>query len=258
MNQKVSPYLYRLGYHFSWKNIWPLGYNESKYIIISYQIRIFLNELLKKFEISSLNIFFYSLIKMNITIITSYPNIFLQNKQKELNLIKSKLKKFLLSKKIKLDFSLSILRENFHSISAQQIALHISNNLSQFKSLNFIAKEIIRKYKYQLEGLRIEVKGRIRGKTMCSKKIFVLGVLPLSTISKRIEYSFQKCYSKTSGILGIKVYLINKFKKIYNTKKRKRTSNSNNANKPIFSSKKTKIYKNLEILTSKNDKIILD
>lgn len=57
-----------------------------------------------------------------------------------------------------------------------------------------------------LQGIRIQISGKINGFSRKRKRVLSWGTLPLQTISNKIDYSYRVAITKF-GVFGIKVWL---------------------------------------------------
>ena len=89
--------------------------------------------------------------------------------------------------------------------------------------LNFINKILKEFYKMnpKILGYKLQVKGRLNRSKRKRKFIYQEGQIPLSTLNKNIEYTFNEFITK-SGICSIKMWFYLKNLKIKKLKKNKK------------------------------------
>jgi len=61
--------------------------------------------------------------------------------------------------------------------------------------------------KKEIEGIRVQIKGRIQGAEIANKEWFCLGKVSLQTITNPVDYAETRAYT-LSGVLGVKIWLV--------------------------------------------------
>nr|QEM01804.1 30S ribosomal protein S3 [Nephromyces sp. ex Molgula occidentalis] len=222
MGKKKNPFLLRTNYYPFYKTFIKTPFKFKKYFLYNSKLNWDIYSYFKNLE----NIFLILDIKINYW---NYNNIiiyiYLPFYNKLLNLQISDNKIYFLVDKVKYlqklinlkyklnyNFYFEIIYSkkefNFQNYIIFYIKNLITNNNS-FKTilkkslfeLNFILNNI-----YILYGLKIKIKGRIKGSNLSKIENFKKGIIPLQTINNNIKYNWK--YIKTKfGSLGIKLWI---------------------------------------------------
>jgi len=285
MGQKILPISLRLKNKKNWHSQWITDKkNYSEILHFDLEVRKYIETLFnnKKKTISQIkinkiskNLYIYifvnnyfkrEIFKKKIKILY-YLNSFLKNQynikifilkthfklnkyQKNLRILIKYLKKKRKKNKKLLKF-LSICQIAFSICKMNMISKYICRTIKKKKIhkgyLNFINKILKEFYKMnpKILGYKLQIKGRLNKSKRKRKFIYQEGQIPLSTLKKNVQYTFDEFITK-SGVCSIKIwfYLKNlKKKKLIKNKKINEIFNKKNKFS-ILKKKKRKFIKN--------------
>ncbi|MDH3004717.1 MAG: 30S ribosomal protein S3 [Candidatus Shikimatogenerans sp. JK-2022] len=221
MGQKVNPIVNRLGLINGWQSIWIKNYNLN--IKEDYDIREYINKrFLKKFCISTI------LIERNrnkiiITICTSKPAIVIGKKGNEVEYIKKKIKNIIINNNIN-NNNFLLKKKNFNKkriniyinvvdvIKPQIDALLVAKNICRQIENRIYYKKIIKlsilyAMKMKIQGIKIQISGRLNGVEMSRRETYKKGIIKVSTFRSNIDYGFFEALT-TYGKIGVKVWIM--------------------------------------------------
>ncbi|YBU89446.1 MAG: 30S ribosomal protein S3 [Candidatus Walczuchella monophlebidarum] len=202
MGQKTNPIANRLGIIRGWDSNWYGGKNYKNRIKEDYQIRQYIEVHFSKSSIS--HIYIESTLKMIIlTITSSRPGIIIGKGGKEIDKLKESLKKM-----TEKDVNINIYDIRNSSLDARLVAKNLSQKISNRISYKKAVKGAISDAKrLDVEGIKIQISGRLNGAEMSRTESYKEGRIPLSTLRANIDYAID--FAKTSyGIIGIKVWIM--------------------------------------------------
>ncbi|WGH25205.1 MAG: 30S ribosomal protein S3 [Candidatus Shikimatogenerans bostrichidophilus] len=223
MGQKTNPISNRLGLIYGWKSIWINNYLLN--VKEDNDIRNYINKrFLNRYCIS--NIFIErTRNKIIITICTSKPAIVIGKKGKEVDfiknqikiIIKNNLKNNLLNNKTNYKECnvyinvIDIIKPELDALLvAKNICRQIENRISYKKSIKF---SILSAMKMKVQGIKIQISGRLNGAEMARRELYKKGTIKLSTFRSNIDYGFYEA-NTTYGKIGVKVWIMKNI--IYN------------------------------------------
>ncbi|WGH25020.1 MAG: 30S ribosomal protein S3 [Candidatus Shikimatogenerans bostrichidophilus] len=213
MGQKTNPIANRLGFIYGWKSMWVNNYLDN--IKEDYDIRTYINNrFVNKYCISSIFIE-KTRNKMVITICTSKPAIVIGKKGKEVEYLKSNIKKIIINKKVSIYINvIDIVRpEKDALLVSKNICRQIVNRVSYKKAIKL---SIYNTMKNKVKGIKIQISGRLNGAEMARREIYKQGTIKLSTFRSNIDYGFSEAKT-TYGKIGVKVWIMKNI--IYNNTK---------------------------------------
>ena len=286
MGQKILPISLRLKNKKNWHSQWIIDKkNYSEILHFDLEIRKYIETLFnnKKKAIAQIkinkiskNLYIYifvnnyfkrEILKKKIKILY-YLNLFLKNQynikifilkthfklnkyQKNLRILIKYLKKKKKKNKKLLKF-LSICQIAFNIGKMNMISKYICRTIKKKKIhkgyLNFINKILKEFYKMnsKILGYKLQVKGRLNKSKRKRKFIYQEGQVPLSTLKKNVQYTFDEFITK-SGVCSIKIWFylkdIKKIKKLIKNKKINGVFDKKDKFS-IFNNKKRKFIKN--------------
>lgn len=213
MAQKVHPSGFRLNttqeHYSSWcqKN-WV---EYSCYLKRDYKIRVLIKKTFKDLNLSKISIRQnYSIKNININIFSNKSILLIKNF--ELPNFHTKIQNIL---NRSVSYSINIYNVTEPNADANFIAFYIQDLLK--KRIPF--KRIIRKatalakHNYFVDGIKIQLSGRLNGAEIARREWIKKGQMPLQTLRSHISY-VSKISKTTHGILGIKVWVF-KGKELY-------------------------------------------
>ncbi|MGX7590206.1 30S ribosomal protein S3 [Candidatus Karelsulcia muelleri] len=200
MGQKVNPISNRLGISTCCKSIWySEKFNQLKEDL---EIRKYLNIRLAKSYLS------YIYIERNkyqifLTIYSSRPAIIIGKGGKEIDKLKQEIKK-ITKKKINIKILEVKIPELDAQLIARNLANQIENRLPYKKAIKFAIYSALRK---KVEGIKIQISGRLNGTEMARTEFYKEGRIPFSTFRANIDYATYEAHT-TYGKIGIKVWIM--------------------------------------------------
>ncbi|WDI79591.1 30S ribosomal protein S3 [Candidatus Karelsulcia muelleri] len=205
MGQKVNPISNRLGISTYWKSRW---YSENfKQLKEDLEIRNYLNIRLAKGFLSSIYIERTNY-KIFITIYSSRPAIIIGKLGNEIEKLKQGINKILKQGINKKQININILEVKIPEVDAlliaKNIANQIENRLSYKKARKFAIYSALRK---KVEGIKIQISGRLNGTEMARTEFYKEGRIPFSTFRANIDYATYEAHT-TYGKLGLKVWIM--------------------------------------------------
>jgi len=201
MGQKVNPNCFRIGITNSWQSSWYS--NENDYKIKLYQdikIRKFIFKKFKHASIAKINID-RLISKIVINIYSSKPGLIIGKKGADIEKIKNNIIEITNSVVV-----ISILELKKFEIHPFLIANFISEQLEKRVSFRKVIKRVISNtIKSGVEGIKVNIKGRLGGTEIARTEWHKEGRVPLHTLKFKVDYAFAEAYT-TYGIIGVKVW----------------------------------------------------
>ncbi|MGX7593313.1 30S ribosomal protein S3 [Candidatus Karelsulcia muelleri] len=200
MGQKVNPISNRLGISTCWKSIWYSSkFNQLKEDL---EIRKYLNIRLAKSYLSYIYIE-RKPSKILITISSSRPAIIIGKGGKEIDKLKKEINN-LTKKKININILEVKIPELDARLMARNIANQIENRLPYKKAIKIAIYSALRQ---NVEGIKIQISGRLNGTEMARTEFYKEGRIPFSTFRANIDYATCEAHT-TFGKIGIKVWIM--------------------------------------------------
>jgi len=210
MGQKVNPIIFRLETVKNspeWQSSW---YADKKkyglYLLEDKKIRDLIQKKLNAAGIVSTRIE-RSNKKIKIILVVSRPGLVIGRGGKELENLKNDINKIIFKKGIKQNIDIQVEEFKYADLSAKLIAEKIAFQLTKRMPYRRVVLSSMEKsMSAGAKGIKIVLGGRINGAEISRREKFFQGVVPLSTIRRKIDYA--ECPSLTrSGYIGVKVYL---------------------------------------------------
>lgn len=204
MGQKTHPLGFRIGITQKHKSSWFSDTKKySKLLQEDYIIRSHIESKLKTASIINIKID-RKVDQIEIEIKTARPGIVLgrlgagiENLRQEIN---TKLKN-------KKQIRINIIEVTDPDKEAALIAEFISQQLEKRVAFRRSVRQAIqRSQKANIEGIKIQVSGRLNGAEIARSEWFREGRVPLQTLRADIDYSYKRAQT-IYGVLGIKVWL---------------------------------------------------
>jgi len=206
VGQKVNPYGLRLGINKSWKSKWfvdPREYANTLHEDLAIRKTILTCPETKGADIADVEIIRHPQ-RVTIVVHTSRPGIIIGSKGANIEKIGSRLQT-VAGKKIQLKIK-EIKRPE---IDAQLIALNIARQLKARGSFRRALKMAVSSaLKAGVQGVKVQVSGRLGGSEMKRMEQYKDGRVPLHTLRAAIDYGFATAET-TFGTIGVKVWVFN-------------------------------------------------
>jgi small subunit ribosomal protein S3 len=208
LGQKVHPLGFRLVTTQKHRSIWFAGF-ESYPELISEDtaIRTFLETKTKEAGISKIEIKRNSdANKIEVTIFSARPGLFVGNSGLELVNIYSSLKKCISSNRNIIINIVEIKNPDAQAELIGDIIVELLEKRVAFRKA--VKKGIFRAQAAKVLGIKVQVSGRLNGAEMARTEWIREGRVPLQTLRADIDYA-EKRANTIYGVLGIKVWLFN-------------------------------------------------
>ncbi len=206
MGQKIDPRNLRMGINKTWKSRWYSDKNYQSNLKQDILLREDLKERLKTAGIASVEIE-RSVAKIRIIVATSKPGILIGRGGQGVDELKSLIKKKYFSKE-KLELQIDIREVKAMEEDAQLVADDMAHQLEKRVSFRRVMKMTIDKVmkSRNIQGIKVELSGRLGGAEMSRREWLADGNLPLQTLRADIDFAKSTGYT-TFGTLGVKVWL---------------------------------------------------
>nr|YP_009497383.1 ribosomal protein S3 [Biddulphia biddulphiana]AWT40096.1 ribosomal protein S3 [Biddulphia biddulphiana] len=206
MGQKTHPLGFRLGITQNHKSVWYANSNQySNLLKEDDQIRTYINKLAKTAGISNIKINRNGLNDtIKLTIETGIPGALVGNKGLVIKNLLINIKKFLSPTcQLRIDI-IEVEKVNFN---ASLLADLIVTKLEQRIAFRQAIREALENAQEEkVNGIKIQVSGRLNGAEIARSEWTREGRVPLQTLRADIDYSLKEA-NTIYGILGIKVWL---------------------------------------------------
>lgn len=206
MGQKTHPLGFRLGITQEHKSAWYAKFNQYANILKEDdQIRTYLNTLAKTASISNVKIYRNGLnnqIQLNIE--TGRPGALVGNDGIGIENLLTNIKKFLPNH---CQLTINIIEIQRVSLNASLIADLVVNQLEQRIPFRRAIREALQSAQEEnVNGIKIQVSGRLNGAEIARSEWIREGRVPLQTLRADIDYTAKEAHT-IYGVLGIKVWL---------------------------------------------------
>ncbi|MCC5814096.1 MAG: 30S ribosomal protein S3 [Leptospira sp.] len=200
MGQKVNPIGLRLGITRTWDSIWYSKQEYRKNLHEDLKIRRFLTKKLKNAGMVKVVVERFPE-KINVNIHTSKPGVVIGQKGNNIEAIKTILKTM-----AEKPISLNIIEVKKPEIVAQAVAETVAVQIEQRMPFRRVMKQELRRaMRGGVEGVKIQISGRLNGADMARVEKYMEGRIPLHTLRAKIDYGFKEALT-TYGQIGVKVW----------------------------------------------------
>ncbi len=201
MGQKVNPIGLRLGITKKWTSQWYAEHDFKDKLLEDQRIKKQIKAKIYYAGISRIEIE-RKRNKMTVNIYAAMPGIIIGRKGSEVE----KLKKFI-SSLTKSDVTVNIRDVSKPETDAQLIAENIALQLEKRMPYRRVMKRAAYlALKKGVEGVKIQMSGKLGGAEMARKEWIKEGRIPLSTLRADIDYGFAESLTQ-AGVIGIKVWV---------------------------------------------------
>ena len=206
MGQKTHPLGFRLGITQEHKSSWYANFNQySNVLEEDDKIRTFLHTIAKANSISNVRINRNGLndqVQLNIE--TGKPGILVGDRGAGLEKLLTNIKKLL---PVDRQVTINIFEVEKVDLNASLLADLVAEQLEKRIAFRRAIREALqRAQKQNVNGIKIQVSGRLNGAEMARSEWIREGRVPLQTLRADIDYATQEA-NTIYGILGIKVWL---------------------------------------------------
>jgi len=201
LGQKVNPIGLRLGITKKWTSQWYAEHDFKDKLLEDQKIKKQIKAKIYYAGISKIEIE-RKRNKMTVNIYAAMPGIIIGRKGSEVE----KLKKFI-SSLTKSDVTVNIRDVSKPETDAQLIAENIALQLEKRMPYRRVMKRsAYLALKKGVEGVKIQLSGKLGGAEMARKEWIKEGRIPLSTLRADIDYGFAESLTQ-AGVIGIKVWV---------------------------------------------------
>ena len=206
MGQKTHPLGFRLGITQEHKSTWYANFNQySNVLQEDDKIRTYLNSISKSNSISNVRINRNGLndqIQLNIE--TGKPGILVGDLGVGLEKLLTNLKKLLPEDR---QLTINVFEIEKVDLDASLLADLVADQLEKRIAFRRAIREALqRAQKQNVNGIKIQVSGRLNGAEIARSEWIREGRVPLQTLRADIDYATQEA-NTIYGVLGIKVWL---------------------------------------------------
>ncbi|HIC27806.1 MAG TPA: 30S ribosomal protein S3 [Gammaproteobacteria bacterium] len=203
MSHKVHPKIFRIRETKDWLSRWVEKRAYAKTLEEDFRIREFLGARLKEASIESIEIERFAG-RLTVIISSGRPGLIIGRGGSGIEIIKKALQKFVSVKDVRLE--IREIKNPFES--AALIAQSIAQQLEKRMPHRRIMKQTLQKVSATkgIEGVKLEVAGRLGGADIARREVLKDGRLPLQTQRAIIDYALAEAKT-TYGIVGVKVWL---------------------------------------------------
>jgi small subunit ribosomal protein S3 len=206
MGQKTHPLGFRLGITQEHKSTWYANFNQYANILKEdNDIRTYLNSISKFNSISNIQINRTCLndqIQLNIA--TGKPGILVGEGGSNIRKLFQSIQKFL---PINRELLINVLEVEKVDLNATLLAYSVAEQLEKRIAFRRAIREALQKaQKQNVNGIKIQVSGRLNGAEIARSEWIREGRVPLQTLSADIDYATTEA-NTIYGVLGIKVWL---------------------------------------------------
>ncbi|HOG68728.1 MAG TPA: 30S ribosomal protein S3 [Fibrobacteraceae bacterium] len=202
MGQKTHPYGLRLGVIKGWQSKW---YAEDKFADLLYEDIVLRRYLMKRFEHASIAKIGIerTVKKVNVNLYTARPGIVIGKKGEELDRLKGELQ-FLTGKEIYISVHEIKRPETDAKLVAENIARQLEKRISFRRAMKRAIQSAMR---MGVEGIKVQVGGRLGGAEIARVEKYAEGRVPLHTLRADIDYATSTAKT-VYGAIGVKVWIM--------------------------------------------------
>ena len=206
MAHKVHPKAFRMKETKDWSSRWIEGKNYAKTLEGDFRIREFLAKKLKEASVESIDIE-RILGKITVIVSSARPGLIIGRGGSGIELLRKSIEGLVGKSKAK-EVRLEIREIKNPWESATLTAQFVAQQLEKRMPPRRVLKQTLQKVMATkgIEGVKVEIAGRLGGAEIARREWLKLGRLPLQTIRAKIEYGFAEALT-TYGTIGVKVWV---------------------------------------------------
>ena len=206
MGQKTHPLGFRLGITQEHKSTWYTNLNHYANILEEDdKIRTYINSIAKKNNISNVQIYRNGLNdKIQLNLETGKPGILVGDLGAGLEILLNNIKKLIPSNR---QLTIKVFEVEKVDLDATLLAHLVAEQLEKRVAFRRAIREALqRAQKQNVNGIKVQVSGRLNGAEMARSEWIREGRVPLQTLRADIDYATTEA-NTIYGILGVKVWL---------------------------------------------------
>jgi small subunit ribosomal protein S3 len=204
MGQKVNPIGLRLGINRTWRSRWfvdPRDYADALHEDLALRRAIEDSPETKSADIAEVEIVRHPQ-RITVIIHTARPGVLIGAKGSNIEKLGGHLQR-LVGKKIKLNIKEVIRPETHATLVAKNVARQLKARGSFRRAMTMAINNSM---KTGIQGIKVNVAGRLGGSEMSRSEQMMKGRVPLHTFRADIEYGFAEA-NTTFGTIGVKVWI---------------------------------------------------
>ena len=205
MGQKCHPYGFRVGITLPWISRWYSRKKDfGKYLVEDQRIKKFIKARLYQAGIAKIeierggdetNVFLYS----------ARPGVVIGKKGVEIDKLREELQKFSQGEGKKIQVNIKEISKP--ELEAQLVAEGVSEQLLKRTSFRRAMKKAVETVMSQgAKGVKIVCAGRLGGAEIARTEKYMVGSLPLHTLTADVSYGFAEA-ATPYGVIGVKVWI---------------------------------------------------
>lgn len=205
MGQKCHPYGFRVGITRTWKSRWYARKKDfGKYLVEDQRIKRFIKSRLYQAGISKIeierggdetNVFLYS----------ARPGVVIGKKGVEIDKLREELRKFGSGEGKKIQVNIREIAKP--ELDGQLVAEGVAEQLLKRASFRRAMKKAMETCQGQgALGVKIVCAGRLGGAEIARTEKYMVGSLPLHTLTADVDYGFAEA-ATPYGVIGVKVWI---------------------------------------------------
>ncbi|MCZ6769335.1 MAG: 30S ribosomal protein S3 [Acidobacteria bacterium] len=201
MGQKVHPYGFRLGYHFTWKSRWFATKNYGRLLHEDLKIKAELKRRFYHAGISRIEIE-RAANKLTVIVHTSRPGIIIGRKGSEIDKLKSDLQ-VTTGREVYINIQEVRKPELEAQLVAESIAQQLVKRVAFRRAMRRAVDTSVR---FGAQGIKVRCAGRLNGAEIARAEWYLQGRLALHTLRADIDYGFAEAFT-SYGVIGVKVWV---------------------------------------------------
>lgn len=201
MGQKVHPYGFRLGYHFTWKSRWFATKNYGQLLHEDLKIKAELKRRFYHAGISRIEIE-RAANKLTVIVHTSRPGIIIGRKGSEIDKLKSDLQ-VTTGREVYINIQEVRKPELEAQLVAESIAQQLVKRVAFRRAMRRAVDTSVR---FGAQGIKVRCAGRLNGAEIARAEWYLQGRLCLHTLRADIDYGFAEAFT-SYGVIGVKVWV---------------------------------------------------
>ena len=202
MGQKVRPTGFRVGVVEDWRSRWYAPKKEFGPLLVEdFRVREFVK---KKYQYAGIPKIEIERTRDQVVVhlFAARPGIIIGRKGQEVDRLKAELEE-LTGRRMEL----KIVEVNNPQRSAVLVAEDIAQQLSKRGSFRRAIKRTLDQVmEAGVEGIKVQVSGRLGGAEMSRTEKAIRGSIPLSTLQRHVDYGFAVAQT-SQGVIGVKVWI---------------------------------------------------
>jgi len=206
MGQKTHPLGFRLGITQEHKSTWYFNFNQYANVLEEdHKIRTYISSIAKVNNVSNLQILRNGLNdQIQLKIETGKPGILVGDSGTGLEILLNNIKKILPASR---QVTIKVFEVEKVDLDARLLADLVAEQLEKRIAFRRAIREALqRAQKQNVNGIKIQVSGRLNGAEIARSEWIREGLVPLQTLRADIDYGTTEA-NTIYGVLGIKVWL---------------------------------------------------